>query len=210
MPRPVPDLVDGVEQVDDVETNGHRLGVVRQQEFALDADIDLGVGRHRADIGVTVAQAAAVDRVGAQLDSAPRWPVVAKCFRCGGNPAAELIDGARRGGNELVVIGIDKVRLKVRKLGQAAEIRKRRRAVEQILVRHRVARSLLGHSDVAIGLEVATVVLGVEFDAFVVAAGIVEGAQHQGLAEKAVVDEISRDLVVGIDAEIEIGTAFPV
>ena len=109
-----PDLVDGVEQVDDVETNGHRLGVVRQQEFALDADIDLGVGRHRVDIGVTAAQAAAVDRVGAQLDSSPRRPVVAKCFRCGGDPAAELIDGARRGGHELVVIGIDKVRLKVR------------------------------------------------------------------------------------------------
>src|SRR6202021_2550545 len=125
---PVPDLVDGVEQVDDVETNGHRLGIVRQQEFALDADIDLGVGRHRADIGVTVAQAAAVDHVGAQLGPAPchfpqnRWP------------AAELIDGTGRGGNELVVIGIDKVRLNVLKLGQAAQGRKRRDVVEQILV----------------------------------------------------------------------------
>src|SRR4029077_16020651 len=36
-----PDLIDVVEQVDDVETYCHRLRIVRQQEFALDADIDL-------------------------------------------------------------------------------------------------------------------------------------------------------------------------
>src|SRR5580698_215556 len=68
----VPELVDGVEQVDDVETNRHRQRIVRQQEFALDADIDLGIRRHRADIGVTVAQAAAIDDVGAQRGPAPR------------------------------------------------------------------------------------------------------------------------------------------
>ena len=121
-----------------------------------------------------------------------------------------MIDGARRSSHELVVIGIDKVRLKVRKFGLAAKVRKRRGAVEQKLVRYRVAGSLLGYGDVAIGLEVAAVVFGFEFDAFVVPAGVVERAQHQGLAEKAVVDEISRDLVVGIDAEIEIGTGFSV
>src|SRR5580692_2403299 len=73
----IPDFVDRVEQVDDIETNRHRQGIVRQQEFALDADIHLGVGRHRGDIVVAVAQAAAVDHVGAQFDSAPRESIFA-------------------------------------------------------------------------------------------------------------------------------------
>src|SRR5580692_9144270 len=68
----IPDFVDRVEQVDDIETNRHRQGIVRQQEFALDADIDLGIRRHRANIGVTVAQAAAIDDVGAQRGPTPR------------------------------------------------------------------------------------------------------------------------------------------
>ncbi|MEI9925258.1 MAG: hypothetical protein WDN50_18760 [Bradyrhizobium sp.] len=47
-----------------------------------------------------------------------------------------------------------------------------------------------------------------EFDAFIISLGIVERAQHQRLAEQAVVDQIGRDLVIGIDAEIEIGASF--
>src|SRR6202047_4674724 len=89
-------------------------------------------------------------------------------------PAAELENGPRRGGDELVVIGIDEVRLDVLKPGQAAEIGERHGVVEQKLVRNRVDRPLLRYGDVAVGLEVGTIEFGMEFDAFVPAFFVVE------------------------------------
>ena len=76
--------------------------------------------------------------------------------RIGGRrrPAAELVDGTRRGGDELVVICIDKVRLEVLKPGQTVEIGERHGVVEQELVRNRIDRPLLCHRDIAVGLEV--------------------------------------------------------
>jgi hypothetical protein len=59
-------------------------------------------------------------------------------------------------------------------------------------------------------LEVAAGVLGLEFDALIVAARIVEGGEHQRLAEQAVIDQVLRNLVIGIDTEIEAGAALPV
>ena len=50
MPLPSRMKVDGVEQIDDVEAHRHRLRIVRQQKFARDADVELDVGRHGAEI----------------------------------------------------------------------------------------------------------------------------------------------------------------
>src|SRR4029453_13487597 len=49
-----------------------------------------------------------------------------------------------------------------------------------------------------------------ELNAFIVAAGVVEGAQHQSLSKLAVVEQVRRGLVVGIDANLESRTAFRV
>ena len=47
-----------------------------------------------------------------------------------------------------------------------------------------------------------------ELDAFIDAVGVVEGAEHQCLAEIAVVDEVGCDLVVNVDPEIEVGAVL--
>ena len=125
-----------------------------------------------------------------------------------GRPAAKFIGGAGRAGHELGVIGIDPVRVEVLQLGQAAEIGQRRGVVEQILVRHHVGGFLLADGEVAIGLEIAAVVFGGKFDALDHALGVIEGAEHQSLAEIAVVDQVRRDLVIGVEAEIERGAVL--
>jgi hypothetical protein len=53
-----PDLIDRLEEIDDVEPQRHRLGIVGQQKLPRDADIELRVRRHGADIGITAAQPA--------------------------------------------------------------------------------------------------------------------------------------------------------
>ena len=67
----VADQIDAVEQVDDVEPQRRRLGIAGQQELARDTDIELALRRHRADIGIAVAQARAVDHVGGEPRAAP-------------------------------------------------------------------------------------------------------------------------------------------
>jgi hypothetical protein len=82
-------------------------------------------------------------------------PAAAERFGDRRRPAAELVDGTCRGGDEPVVIGIDEVRLDVLKPGQAAEVVERHGVVEQKLVRNRVDRSLLRHGDIGVGLQVS-------------------------------------------------------
>jgi hypothetical protein len=72
-----PDLINRVEVIDDVEAQGHRLRIVGKQKLAGDADIDLGVGRDGADVGIAAAQATPRDHVGREPHAAPGcgpWP----------------------------------------------------------------------------------------------------------------------------------------
>src|SRR5580693_1867782 len=57
------DLVDGVEQIDDVEAHRQRFAV-RHGKFVREAGVELRIGRFGADIGVAGAQSRAVDHVG--------------------------------------------------------------------------------------------------------------------------------------------------
>src|SRR5580704_8899434 len=69
----VSDLVDGVEQVDDVEAYRQRLAV-RHGEFVRYAGIELRIGRFGADIGVAGTQPRAVDHVGREFGAAQGGP----------------------------------------------------------------------------------------------------------------------------------------
>ena len=102
------------------------------------------------------------------------------------------------------VIGVDPVRIEVLQFGHAAKIGERRDVVEQILVGHHVGGFFKANGEVGVGLEIATVEFRAELDAFDGSLRVVEGAEHQRLAEIAVVDEIGRDLIICVDAEIEI------
>ena len=82
---------------------------------------------------------------------------------------------------------------------------KRRRVVEQELVRDRIGRDLPRHRDIAVGLERAVLVFGRKLDADILALGIIERGEHEGLPELAVVDEILRFLVISIDAGFQSG-----
>ena len=106
------------------------------------------------------------------------------------------------------MIRVDPVRIDVLQFGQAAEIRKRRNVVEQILVRHHLRGSFLANGDVAVGLKKAAVKFGAELDALDIALRVIESAEHQRLSEVAVIDQVGRDLVVGVDAKIEIGAVL--
>src|SRR5271156_4332935 len=74
-PAAASDLIDRIEEVDDVETQRHRLRIVRQQKLARDSGIELRVLRHRADIRIAGTQPAAVNHVGAECGSAPSGTV---------------------------------------------------------------------------------------------------------------------------------------
>ena len=91
----------------------------------------------------------------------------------------------------------------VLELGQASEIGERRGVVEQILVRHHVGGSLLGCREVDIGLEIAAGEFPGQLDALVIALRVIEGAQDQRLAEISIVDQIVRDLVIGVEPDLE-------
>ena len=109
----------------------------------------------------------------------------------------------------LIVVGVDPVAVDILQLGETAEIGERRDVVEQILIGHHLGRFLLADGKIAVGLEIAAAIFGAELDAFVDALGVIEGAEHQRLAEIAVVEKIRRDLVVGVDAEIEMVQSWP-
>ena len=57
---------------------------------------------------------------------------------------AELIGYAGRPGHELIVIGVDPVRLQILQLGLTAEIGRRHTDIKQILVRDRIRRLFPG------------------------------------------------------------------
>ena len=86
----VPDLVDLIEQVDDVEAYGRGL-LCAPRELMRQPEIDLSVRRHVVRIGKSAAQAAAIDHVGAKAGSLPEV----------GQPA--------RRGNSLRVVGVNVV-----------------------------------------------------------------------------------------------------
>ena len=71
---------------------------------------------------------------------------------------------------------------------EATEI-ERRGIVEQILVRHWLGRFLLADGKIAIGLEIAAVLLGAELDALDDTLGVIKRDEHQSLPEIAVVDQ---------------------
>ena len=162
----VPDEVDRVEEIDDVEAHGHRLRIIGKQKLAGDADIELGVGRHGADIGVAVAQPAAGDHVAGNSDSAPRAP-----WRRHGSrrpredlvrtrrPAAELVGKAGRTGPNLRVVGEDPMGLQVLEFSQAAEVGERRGIVEQELVGDGIDRFLPRQGQIGVGLKAVLLVL---------------------------------------------------
>ena len=62
-----------------------------------------------------------------------------------------------------------------------------------------------GPRQVAVNPEVAVGVGRFEFDADILGAVVVECGQHVGGTELAVVEQIARGLVVGVDADFEAG-----
>src|SRR6185437_15299097 len=138
-------------------------------------EIDLGIGRNGAGVGKAVAQAAAVNH------------------RCTESGALPQIGGAGRCGQELGVVGVDVV------VGDVVELG----GIEQILVRHHVGGDLSGPGQVSIKMQIPVGVGGLEFDALIDAARVVEGGQHIGLAELSVVKQVGRGLVVGVEPDLE-------
>src|SRR5260221_2393825 len=69
---PVPDLVDLVEQVDDVEPHRGRLGPSREKVFVRYPGIDLGVGWHVIGIRKARPQTAAIDHRRAEARAIPQ------------------------------------------------------------------------------------------------------------------------------------------
>ena len=148
-------------------------------------DVELRVRLLGIDVGVAAAQPAAVEHINAKPCAVPE------------------VGRAGRAGHNLGVIGVDEMRLDVLELSQAAEIGERRRVIEQILVRHHVGGSLLGHGKIAIGLEIAACELCFQLDAFIIGPRVIERAEDQRLPEISVVDQVGRELVVGVYAELE-------
>ena len=185
----VPDLIDRVEHVDDIKAHRHRL-MVRHGEVARHADIELGIRRQRVDIGVAGAKPRAVDHIGRERRVIP------------------FVRQPRRAGHVLVMVSVSPVRREVLKLSQPAEIRKRSGVVEQELVRDRLGRFLLRHCQIGIGLEITVAEFCRELDALRDAFGVIEAAEDEGLAELAVVEQVSCDLIVTVDTEIERAAVF--
>ena len=140
-------------------------------------EIDLSVGRQVIGVGKAGAKSATVDHRGGKARAVPQ------------------IGSAGRGGQGLGVVGIDIMG------GDIGE----RVGIEQILVRDHVGGELLSPCNVPIDLEIAVGVGGLELDADILRPVIVETAQHIGGAELAVVEQVSGDLVVAVDADFEAG-----
>src|ERR1700739_4789547 len=98
------------------------------------------------------------------------------------------------------MVGVDPVRGEVLESGQSAKIRQRRRVVEQELVRYWPRRFLLTDRQVGISLEITAAVFCAELDALSDPLVIIEGAEHERLAELPVINEVPCDLVVGVKA----------
>ena len=58
------------------------------------------------------------------------------------------------------------------------------------MIRDRIGRDLPRHRNIAVGLERAVLVFGGKLDAEILALGVIECGEHEGLPELAVVDEI--------------------
>ena len=86
------------------------------------------------------------------------------------------------------MVGVDPVGLQVLKLGEPAERGKRRRIVEQELIRNRIGRDLPRHRNIAVSLERAVLVFGGKLDAEILALGVIERGEYEGLPELAVVE----------------------
>ena len=61
---------------------------------------------------------------------------------------------------------------------------------------------------IAVGLEISVLIIDLALDAFVPSLGVVEGRQGVGLAELAVVDQVGRTFVVGVEAGRETWPEF--
>ena len=125
--RAIPDLVDIVEKVDDIEAQFQRsqARIAGQPEFMRDAEIDLRVRRNRAGVGEAVAQATAVDEIGAEFRRLPE------------------IGRSGRSGQRLRVIRVDIV---IRNIGNLI-------LTEEILVRRDLRRALPRPGEIPIGRE---------------------------------------------------------
>src|SRR5712664_1812016 len=87
--RAVPDLVDLVEQVHDIEAYRGRFVRRYNVEFVRQPQIDLGVGRDGIGVGKASAQAAAVNHGCAEPRTVPQ------------------VGGAGRCGQDLGMVGVD-------------------------------------------------------------------------------------------------------
>src|SRR5665213_58974 len=174
--RSVSDLVSSVEDVHHVEVHRDRLPV-GYLELARDSDIGRGVGRDMVGIGKTAAQAAAVDHARAEASILPE------------------VGCASRAGPLLCVIGVDVV------VGDIGEFV----SAEQILIRDYVLGYLTRPSEVAVGAEVSVLVSCAELDTRVLGGFVVEAAENERLAKLSVVQQILRDLVIGVDTDLKVG-----
>src|SRR5579863_8253494 len=148
-------LVNLVEQVDDIEAHGHRLGVRRPLEFPRYSGIDDHVRRVVIFVGKARAQPAPVNQIRREQVALP------------------AIRGAGRGGHELHVVGVVPM----------SEEKGVFIGVEKVLVRF--GADGLGYvvGEVRVSLEAAAGIFELEFAALAVAARPIELGQHHGLAE---------------------------
>lgn len=100
------------------------------------------------------------------------------------------------------VLGVDEVRLEVLELRQAAEIGERGGVIEQMLVRQDVGGSLLGCREVDVGLEIAADECPFQFDAFIIALRVTEGAQDQRLTSDATPFNSMSPTISGVSCEL--------
>src|SRR4029077_9202821 len=175
--RAVPDFVDRVEEVHDVEAEGRGLVWSDDVEVVRNTDIELRVGRHVIGIGKAGPQSAAVNHRGTELRPFPE------------------VGGAGGCRQLLGMIGGDGVRCDE---GQFVGRKEK-------LVGYDVLADLRRPRQIAVSAEIAVDVVGLEFKALVASICIVESGQHIGCPELAVVEQVARKFVVRVDSDFEAG-----
>ena len=74
------------------------------------------------------------------------------------------------------------------------------------MVRDDVGALLLGKRNVAVGREVLHCwLVGLDLDALVFCFSIIKAVEHEGLAKLAVIEEVSGELLVAVDPDLEAG-----
>src|SRR5262245_21942179 len=76
---------------------------------------------------------------------------------------------------------------------------------EQVLVRYDIGSALDAPGEVAVGVEVAVFQSDAAFDAVIFPFFVIEGGQHIGRAKLPVIEQIARELVIAVNADLDTG-----